>query len=45
MDVLISRWHCIIPVVAILPAVVFLRGKESDKNKKGEVKTTRKNSW
>ena len=38
MDVLISHWHCIIPAVAILLAVVFLRDKESDKNKKGEHK-------
>lgn len=38
MDILISHWHCIIPVAAILLAMVFLRGKDSDKNKKGESK-------
>lgn len=32
MGILISHWHCIIPAVAILLAMVFLHGK--DKNKK-----------
>lgn len=38
MDVLIYHWHCIIPSVAILLVMVFLRSKESNKNKKGENK-------
>lgn len=36
MDILISHWHCIIPVFAILLAMVFLRGKDSDKNEKSK---------
>lgn len=35
MDILISHWHCIIPAVAILLAMAFLRGKDSGKDKKG----------
>lgn len=38
MDILISHWHCIIPAVVILLAVVFLHGKDSDKDKNGENK-------
>lgn len=38
MDILISHWHCIIPAIAILLATVFLRGKDSDMNKKDENK-------
>lgn len=36
MDILINHWHCIIPAVAILLAMVFLRDKDSDKNKKAK---------
>ena len=28
MDILISHWHCIIPAIAILLAMFFLRGKD-----------------
>lgn len=38
MDIFISHWHCIIPAVAILLAMVFLRDKDSGKDKKGENK-------
>ncbi len=38
MNILISHWHCIIPVAAILLAMAFLRDKDSVKNKKGESK-------
>lgn len=36
MGILVSHWHCIIPAVAILLAMVFLCGKDRDKNKKEE---------
>lgn len=42
MNILISHWHCIIPAVAILLAMVFLRGKDSDKDKKGNDKNAHK---
>lgn len=29
MDILISHWHCIIPAIAILLAMFFLRGKDT----------------
>ena len=45
MDILISHWHCIIPAVAILLAMVFLRGKDSGKDRKGENKNTHEESW
>ena len=44
MDILISHWHCIIPAIAILFAMVFLRDKDSGKDKKGENKIRMKNS-
>lgn len=40
MALLISHWHCIIPAVAILFAMVFLRDKDSGKDKKGENQNT-----
>ena len=40
MDILISHWHRIIPAIAILFAMVFLRDKDSGKDKKGENKNT-----
>lgn len=38
MDILINHWHCIIPVAAILLAMVFLRDKDSSKDKKAKTK-------
>lgn len=29
MDILISHWHCIIPAIAILLAMFFLRSKNT----------------
>lgn len=45
MDILISHWHCIIPAIAMLLAMFFLRGKDSDTNKKKKTKIPMKNSW
>lgn len=45
MEFLISHWHCIIPAVAMLLAMFFLRGKDSDKNKKEKTKIPMKNNW
>ena len=42
MDILISHWHCIIPAIAILLAMVFLRVKDNDKDKKVEDKSAQK---
>lgn len=42
MDILISHWHCIIPAVAILLAMVFLCVKDNDKDKKGKDKNAHK---
>ena len=36
MDILISHWHCIIPAVAILLALVLLQGKDTGKTKKNK---------
>jgi hypothetical protein len=29
MDLLLSHWHCILPVAAILVAMAFMRSKEA----------------
>ncbi|GHU66312.1 hypothetical protein AGMMS49983_15680 [Clostridia bacterium] len=31
MNLLVSHWHCIIPAIAIVVAVFFLRGKPETK--------------
>lgn len=35
-NMLISHWHCIIPVAVILLAMVFMHGKNSRKGEQNE---------
>ncbi len=35
-NMLISHWHCIVPIVVIVLAMVFMRGKGSGSEKQSE---------
>lgn len=31
MELILSHWHCILPIIVIIAAVFFMRGKPQDK--------------
>jgi hypothetical protein len=34
MDFVLSHWHCVVPVVALLAAALLMRRKKGEKNEK-----------
>jgi hypothetical protein len=42
MNLLLSHWHCIIPAIAIIVAVFFLRGKPETKKEDSRNRTADK---
>lgn len=40
-DFLLSHWHCILPVIGIIVAVIFLSDKPKEREKESDHRTTR----
>jgi len=44
MDFFTSHWHCILPVIGIILALIFLREKPNDKNNTNKDQSLKTNS-